>query len=163
MRSTLIALFLITSGCDEAVIEDPIDAPDPVPQPETRANVEVEYSFDPSCARPDPAALASAIELWAQWGVTIVEGDGVEVCVMDREPREGLAGWTGDGRLELAWYAADQVLVIAHELGHVVLKGDEHLPLGEVGIMAPEMEFQPDALEWSAGDAALLAAHDLSR
>jgi hypothetical protein len=164
MRRLLIAPFLIAAACDAAVVEEPIDeAPAPQAEVELLAHVEVEYTFDPSCGRPAPAALAAAVELWAQWGVTITEGDGVELCVMDREPREGLAGWTGDGRLELAWYAADQVLVIAHELGHVVLRGNEHLPAGAIGIMAPEMEWQPDAFAWTEADAELLAAHDLAR
>jgi hypothetical protein len=168
-RAVVLALaFLLlvaTSACG-MVVADP---------------VQYSWARDPACpafTERQAESIAVAVELWAEWGVTLSEETGaampdILVCFTPDEPREGFAGWESsrrDGRYRIDIDAResdvhDRNSVAVHEFGHVVLFGNEHLPNGELGIMASGVGEQPDgpAVEWSPDDVAHLERHGFAR
>jgi hypothetical protein len=134
------------------------------------SNSGTSWSLDSRCAEPsdvDRAALEDGLALWSDgFGVDIAQDDPlaarqISVCFSD-EPigHNGLATRTGPDtyRIQLCrrcqrfsgrFYAG----LVAHELGHVILRSGDHLSEG-AGIMAPGHDCAGDstACQWSDAD-----------
>lgn len=134
---------------------------------EVDVKLQVTWSIANDAAPYVPAVqLLQAESLWISMGVDMVltEEPGADVVV------ELAADDSVDGGEEMAdgsvWIrvAGDReyphvVTTFAHQLGHVILPGDTHLPAGQRGILAAEAE----GGRWSEADLDLLASYGLAR
>lgn len=172
MRALLPILLL--SAC---AVADPYEHP-----------TSFRVTYDPSCGEPtedDHEALHRAAWMWLGWGIEVSEdfeeGDAAELSVCLRDGRlpgnyGGRAfGPDDEGQFRIivnrkpsAWQYYYGTL--AHEIGHLVLRADErdeHLPLGQVGIMSSDVDCPDDTIpfdcRWSADDLVHLESFGLSR
>lgn len=125
------------------------------------ALTELAVQADPDCWNEHwDSALEIALELWSEWDVWPSSGGvPVTVClVAELKTRRGYRGWTqrdGDGfrvEVDADLPAPQRAVILAHELGHVVLPGTgpvDHLPGGDTGIMS---QSPPDTVTWWTPD-----------
>lgn len=158
MRRAILALAVLAPACG-------VGGPDFWAPPD-----ELSWALDPTCLTPTVPELREvrwgATELWRMVGVHTEPADGapdVWVCLRAGAPRPGYSGWQSwrdDGTAEAEvsrTVALDRLAaVVAHEIGHVILPGtgdEDHLPAGEVGILAASTSGH----SWSEADEEFLA------
>lgn len=124
---------------------------------------ELAIAADPACWDEHwDSALEIALQLWSEWDVWPSSGGvPVTLClVAEVKGRRRYRGWTqsdGDGflvQLDADLPAPQRAVILAHELGHVVLPGtgmSDHLPDGDTGVMS---QSPPDSVTWWTPDDA---------
>lgn len=152
MRWMVLAMVMLLGACAS-------DDPD--------VRRHVTWSIANEAADYGPALqLVQAESLWRARGVDLVLTDepGADVVVELAAEDSADGGETMDDGTVWIRVAADResphvVATFAHQLGHVILPGDVHLPAGQRGILAAEAE----GGAWSEDDMRLLVSYGLGQ